>query len=509
MKKLSGGNQIKWGAILSYVAIVVNIIATLLYTPWMKNQIGVSNYGLYTLAISFISLFMMDFGIGAATARFIAKYRAEGDTQAVNNLLGLVYKLYLAIDAVFCVVLLVLFFFLEAVYAGLTPAELSQFKELYIIVSAFSLFSCPFTTLNGVINAYEKFVPLKLCDMFHKLSSILFVVCVLLGGLGLRALVLANSLSGIATILLKLCIVKKSTPTKANWHVWDKVLIKSVTAFSIWMFIAGVAHRLVYNIAPSILGAVSDSYQIALFSPALSISQYFYTIAAAVNGLFLPTISRKIAEKKEDDILPLAVTVGRFQIVVLGLLYVGFWVVGKEFMCLWMGEEFAPAYYCALLLTFPNLIEYSQQIANTTMIAKNKVKYTSLAWVPGSVVNMLISPMLSARYGVIGASVAIFVGVMMFVAITNVLYHRILHINMFCFYKACYLPMLIPMVGGIALSTLLTRLVPLGGWPGLAVKGVITAAVFAVLVFIFHLSKAEKRRIVSVFRRTARSNPNE
>lgn len=68
MKKLSGGNQIKWGAILSYVAIVVNIIATLLYTPWMKNQIGVSNYGLYTLAISFISLFMMDFGIGAAVA---------------------------------------------------------------------------------------------------------------------------------------------------------------------------------------------------------------------------------------------------------------------------------------------------------------------------------------------------------------------------------------------------------------------------------------------------------
>ncbi len=180
MKKLSSGSQIKLGAALSYVAIAVNIIATLLYTPWMKNQIGISNYGLYTLAISFISLFMMDFGIGAAVARFLAKYRAEGDIRAVNNLLGLVYKLYLLIDAVVCVVLVVLFFFLETIYAGLTAAELTQFKELYIIVSAFSLFSFPFTTLNGVLNAYEQFVPLKLCDMFHKVFSILLVVCVLL-----------------------------------------------------------------------------------------------------------------------------------------------------------------------------------------------------------------------------------------------------------------------------------------------------------------------------------------
>lgn len=499
MKKLSGGNQIKWGAILSYVAIVVNIIATLLYTPWMKNQIGVSNYGLYTLAISFISLFMMDFGIGAATARFIAKYRAEGDTQAVNNLLGLVYKLYLAIDAVFCVVLLVLFFFLEAVYAGLTPAELSQFKELYIIVSAFSLFSFPFTTLNGVLNAYEKFVPLKLCDMFHKLSSILFVVCVLLGGLGLRALVLVNSLSGVITILIKLGIVKKTTPAKADWHTRDTALFRQIAGFSVWMCVAGIAERLMYNITPSILGAVSTSYHVALFSPAWSISQYFYTIAAAINGLFLPTISRKIAEDKENEILPLMIQTGRFQMAVLGLLYVGFWVVGKEFMCLWMGEEFAPAYYCALLLALPNVIQYSQQIANTTMIAKNMVKYTALSWLTGSLVNVALSLFLSARYGVIGAGAALFVGTMVYTALSNIIYRKVLHINMFRFYKACYLPMLIPLVGGIALSTMLTRLVPLDGWPGLAVKGVITAAVFAVLVFIFHLRKEEKRKVLSLF----------
>lgn len=501
-RTLSGGSQIKWGAVLSYIAIFVNIIATLLYTPWMKNQIGVENYGLYTLAISFISLFLMDFGISAAVSRFIAKYRAEGDEQAVNNLLGLVYKLYLLIDAVACVALLVLFFFLESVYAGLTPAELSRFKELYVIVSAFSLFSFPFTTLSGVLNAYEKFVQLKLCEMFQKVFSVLLVVVVLLCGMGLRALVLANSVSGAIMVLLKLYLVKKHTPVKTNWRIWDAVLLKGVAGFAVWSCVCGIASRLMHNITPSILGAVSNSYQIALFSPALAISGYFYTIASAINGLFLPTVSRKIAQHKEDDILPLMITVGRFQIVVLGLLYVGFWVIGKEFMCLWMGKEFAPAYYCALLLAFPNVIEYSQQIANTTMIAKNKIKYTSLSWLAGGLVNVAVSLFLSARFGVIGSGVSIFIGSMVYVTLINVIYHRTLHIPMFRFYKACYLPMLIPFVGGITISTLLTRLVPIGGWLGLMVKGAITLCVFLLLVFIFHLRKDEKKKIWSKLHRT-------
>lgn len=143
--------------------------------------------------------------------------------------------------------------------------------------------------------------------------------------------------------------------------------------------ILGIAQRLTYNIAPSILGIVSNSREIARYSPASAIAGYFYTFATAINGLFLPTISRKIAQKKEDDILPMMISVGRFQVVVLGMLYVGFATVGRDFMIIWMGDEFTVSYYCVLLLAFPTIFEYSQQIANTTIIAKNKVKLQAIA----------------------------------------------------------------------------------------------------------------------------------
>lgn len=92
--------QIKYGAVISYVSLFINIIIGLVYTPWMINSIGKSNYGLYTLAMSLIGLFVFDFGLSNAVTRFVSKYIAEGQHDRVNKLLGLVYKLYMIIDVV-------------------------------------------------------------------------------------------------------------------------------------------------------------------------------------------------------------------------------------------------------------------------------------------------------------------------------------------------------------------------------------------------------------------------
>ena len=55
--------QIKLGAIISYFAIAFNIIAGLIYTPWMVGQIGKSDYGLYTLANSLIFIFPATYAV--------------------------------------------------------------------------------------------------------------------------------------------------------------------------------------------------------------------------------------------------------------------------------------------------------------------------------------------------------------------------------------------------------------------------------------------------------------
>ena len=105
-------DQLKMGAMLAYFTMAFNIVAGLIYTPWMVAKIGQADYGLYTLANSLIAIFMLDFGLGTAVSRYIAKYRAEGRMDAIRDIMGVIYKLYILIDAVILVVLTVLYFFL-------------------------------------------------------------------------------------------------------------------------------------------------------------------------------------------------------------------------------------------------------------------------------------------------------------------------------------------------------------------------------------------------------------
>ena len=98
MSSVTGINQVKYGALLSYFGIAAYILIGLLYTPWMINVIGKDDYGLYTLAYSIISLFVFDFGLSAAVQRFVAKYLAEGTQERVNACLSVVYRLYLLLN---------------------------------------------------------------------------------------------------------------------------------------------------------------------------------------------------------------------------------------------------------------------------------------------------------------------------------------------------------------------------------------------------------------------------
>ena len=494
--------QIKNGAFISYIAIIVNLVATLLYTPWMVSKIGTSNYGLYTLAISLISIFLMDFGIGAVVTRFVAKYKVENDIRNINNLLGLVFKLFIIIDIFIFLILAVIFFSLKYIYSGLDVAELEQFKSLYLIIAGFSVISFPFTILSGIFNAYEYFVQLKLCDMFQKVVTIVLIVVALLRGYGVIALVAVNALVGISTILIKLIILKKKTTITVNFKCRSHTLLREILNFSVWITVIGIAQRLTYNIAPSILGAVSSSNEIAIYSPSAAIAGYFYTIAVAVDGLFLPTIFRKIAQKREGDIMSLMIRVGKYQLFVLGMIYVGLVCIGKEFMILWMGRKFTNSYYCILILALPTLIEYPQQIARTTIIAKNKVKQQSVGLIVTSILNLFMGSLLSYYFGAIGVSLGICFTAFLNLIYMNYIYVKELKFDMLSYYKACYGKIMIPIIGTWYLTTMFLHEFQMKGWMGLIVNGIVIVAIFSVLSYGFLLDRGEKKKIVSIIRRS-------
>lgn len=491
---MDSSKQIKWGAVLSYVSIATNIVAGLLYTPWMIEQIGQSQYGLYTLAHSLITLFLVDFGLSSATARYVSKYRAENNQKKVNEFLGAIYKLYLIIDAVILVVLAVVFFCIDIIYVSLTPEELSVFKVVYVISALFSVFNFPFVTLTGVLTAYEKFIQLKLSDVAYRLLVVGLTVVALMNGMGIYALVGVNVFSGLAVTIYKLILVWKTTPVKVEMTYVDKGLYKDIFSFSIWVTVSALAQRLIFSITPSILGIVASSSAIAVFGIVTTIEGYTYTITSAINGMFMPSISRIYSqEDSENNLMSLMLKIGRFQYVLNGLIIVGFASVGKDFINLWVGPEYMAAYAGILLVIIPGLFFNSLQIANTAMVVQKKVNIQAYIMVIAGVVNLILSPLLSARYGVLGACISIFVAYMLRAILSNVVFAKVLRLDIMRFVKNCYIGMLPPIIGTLAVAYGINRIIIGTSWLTFVLKGGIVTIVYLLMVCCLGLTSNEKK----------------
>ncbi len=498
-------NQIKAGALISYLAIAFNMVAGLIYTPWMITQIGQSNYGLYTLANSLITIFVMDFGMSAAVSRFVSKYRAEGNQQAINDFLGVAYKLYIILDGIILATLLVVGLFLTKIYNNLTADEFTTFKALYAIVGVFSVISFPFTNLNGILTAYENFIGLKLADLFHKVFIIVAMVFALLMGYGVFALVTVNALSGIFTILIKLCIIKKRTAVKVNFKCNDRSILKDIFGFSVWTTITSFARRMIFNISPSIIVAVSSTGAIgsAVFGLASTVEGYISTFATAINGMFMPRISKIVHEGKKDTALvDLMVKIGRLQCIIIGVLVVGFISFGQSFIVdIWNKADFIESYWCAIFLIIPSYFYMPLQIANTTLIVENKVKLQSVIYLITGVLNVCISLVLSNLWGALGASVSICIAYLIRSALLVVAHVKVLHLDMAQMFKKCYLKITPYLLIALAIGLALEEFNPLPhGVVRFLVNGLAFVLAFAVLMH-FCLNEYEKTLFFGKFKK--------
>lgn len=499
---MNSSKQIKIGALLSYFSIAFNIISGLLYTPWMVSTIGKSQYGLYTLANSLITLFMVDFGLSAATGRYLSKYNAQGDRESAERFLGAVYKLYMLIDAVIFTILVVLFFFLNQIYTKLTPQELSQFKVVYVIAALFSVINFPFVTFNGILTAYEKFIPLKTADLLYRVFNIGFTLVALLLGMGLYALVTVHAVVGLLTVLAKFIIIKKTIPLRVNFRAKEKGMYKEIFGFSVWVTISALALRLVFNITPSILGMTAGAAAIAIFGIVTTIEGYTYTITTAIDGMFMPKISKLLAgENNEENLNQLFLTVGKFQFILNGLIVAGLAVVGEQFVIQWMGEDFRAAYFGILLVVVPGLFYNSLQIANTTMVVMNKVKMTAFVNLMTGVINVALSFPLSKLFGVTGACISICVAYLVRDIVLNILYHKVLPLNIPQFILQCYLRMLVPLVLTVLWGFGINYLIPGGGWMKILLKGGIVVILYGVHTLTLGLSRQERKKMLRLIKR--------
>ena len=497
---VSSLSQMKIGAAISYASVAFNTLAGLLYTPWMISCIGSDDYGLYTLAISVVNFFLLDFGLGDAVSRFMSKYYAEGKSELVAGFLGIVFKVYLAITAVIAVVLLVIYLNIDVIYAGLGSGQLQVFRGLYLIVSLYSLFSFPFSPLSGILTSKERFVALNLCNLAQKVGTVALIVVSLLMGWGVYALVAVNAIVSVAVTLAKLLIVSKRTDVTVSVGSWDSGAARQVVGFSAWVTVTQICQRLIFSVMPSIIAASSSTSEVTLFGLASSLEGYVYTVAAALNGMFMPKVSRSLAGE-DEELQDLMARIGRIQLYIIGFIFVCFLAIGMRFVDCWMGEGYERLWICTTLLILPSVVELPQLIGGTAITASGHVREKSLVFIGMAVCNIVLGLILTRFFGAFGGCVSICLAYYLRTLGENLLYKTKLGINLASFFIQVFSRWLAPAMVTIIAGCIASAFLPVGGWIGFVICGATTLFVYVLACWTLAFDDYEKSLMKGLFAR--------
>lgn len=495
-------NQRKSGAILSYIAIIINTLIQLIYTPFLVHFLGKNEYGLYSLVASIIGyLTIFDLGFGNAIIVFGSKYKAENKIEEEKKLLGMFNIVFRVIGVVMALAGIILLLFSNLMFSNtMTSIELSKMKIMLLILSFNLMITFAFNIYNSIIVLNERFSFQKIVSIICSLLRPLLMIPLLFLGFKSIALCLVITVINILNIVMNVYYSKVKLNVSVKYSGFDKKIFKVIIGYSLWIFICTIVDKVNWSVDNFILGASVGTSAVAIYSIAATINQLFINLSTALSSVFLPKISKLVAKNADDQVLTDEfIKVGRMQYYIIFLMCSGLILFGKVFINLWAGHEYRESYYVALLLIIPVCIPLIQNLGLSIMQAKNKYKFKAISTLIMSLFNILISIFLAKRYGAIGAAIGTSISLVICnIIITNIYYYKKINIDIFKFWLNIS-KISLPFVFPVALIIFFNKVVILTGYMYLIINIIVYTLLYFIFVYIFSMNKYEKNIVNGIF----------
>lgn len=493
-------NQLKAGAMLSYISMGLGYAISIIYTPIMLRLLGQSEYGLYNLVASVVAyLGILKFGFGNAYMRYYSRFKVKDDKENIAKLNGMFLLIFSIMGLIAVLAGVFLTLNSNRIFGSeLTLRELEKAQTLMFILVVNLAISFPNIVFTSHITANEQFVFQKLLQVIRTVANPFVVLPILLMGYGSVGMAIGTTFLNLSIEIGGIIFCRKRLEMKFIFRGFDFKLMKEMVVFSSFIFINIVVDQINWNVDKFIIGRFYGTVAVAVYGLAAQLNTYYLSMSSAISSVFVPRVHQLVVGDNSDrKLTELFIKIGRIQFILLSLIATGLVFLGKPFISMWAGENYADSYPIALLLIIPVTIPLIQNIGIEVQRAKNMHQFRSWVYLFVAIGNVAISIPLTMNFGGIGAALGTALSLIIGNGILMNWYnHRKVGLNMLIFWKeiAKIIPsMLFPIITGIFINKYLN----LYNLPVFLVSGLIYVFVFAFSVWKFGMNKYEKNLISS------------
>ena len=291
-----------------YLTLTAELLLGLVMLPFNMRYLGMSEYGVWMLAASIVSYFpILDLGYGIAMERFVARYRAERNVQAINEIASTAIFLFAGMGV-----------FAFAVMAGIAwhIGEWFQLDTIrartgamvMLLVAAQFAIGFPFGCFGAVVNGFQRQYVNATITLAVSVAVAIVNVAVLLAGGGLVLLVAAATLTRISGFLLYRLNAYRVFPSlhiRPSLVRWGRV--REMGGFSGYMLVQDLSSRANYASDPILIAAMLSTGSVAIWTVAQRLADVVLQLTNQLNLVLFPVVVECDTTRRDDRLRDLLV----------------------------------------------------------------------------------------------------------------------------------------------------------------------------------------------------------
>ncbi len=403
IKKSETPRSIARNALYGLSTWVLPLMLSFVGTPIIVKGLGNKDYGVYALVLGFIG-YSFNLSFGRAITKYIAEYRASGETQNIRDVISTTFFINVIVGVVGVSIIMLLAKWLVVNVFQIDVADQNRAILALYIAASVVFFMMLTQTFNSVLQGIHRYDVYSKIFNFNSIAIMTGNILLVIYGYGLLSLLTWNLIITVIACVLFAVSSKKLLPEFGINFRLKRNIVKLVLVYSSGI----IGYQILANLLTLFergwitrkLGTESLTYYVV---PML-LSLYVHAFINSIVQVIFPLAS-ELKDNKEK-LLRLYLKASKIVCILVFFMALSLITESKIFLTLWMGAEFADKTYILLIIHTIAFSLLATQIVSWQMTEGLGYPIYNLAiFVVCLIINVTLVIILTGDYGNTGVAI--------------------------------------------------------------------------------------------------------
>ena len=396
--------KIAKGTGIIFIGTIIGMLLGFVGRVILVRYITQSEYGIYSLALVIISIFVTisTLGLDLGSTRYIAYFRGKREEENVSGVISSSVQIALIAS----ISLAAISFFIS----DLVSIKIFQCQALSTPLKIFSI-AIPFTVLIHVFIAifrgFDRVEPsVYFQNILRNILFILFLITVVLFGLSfldvIHAYVLSIAVTGVAFVMYMI----KRPPLPIRWSGVNNTMKKKLLLFSLPLLATTMLGMIMHWTDTLMLGYFKTPDMVGLYNAALPLASLIPVVLTSMRFLYVPIASQLYSQNLMDEIRRNYAVLTKWMFSLTLPLFFIIFLFPETVLNILFGSRYIQADAVLQFLALGMFINTFLGPNGATLMIAGKTKILMWTSLIGSIMNIVLNILLIPPLGIIGAAIA-------------------------------------------------------------------------------------------------------